>query len=172
MISDPLAIFVTLAAVVYAALRLEERFAACRSLQQIVGGRCPGGTGVNIAFALILLSVDVRSILVALSGKQRCRVGHRQHFPYRSGSLLAAITVAFHGIVIFGLGRLLKMEISTLVVASQSNVGGPATSLALASARGYANCVLPGVAVGLFGYAVGSYTGFAVAMLLRGWLAG
>ena len=84
----------------------------------------------------------------------------------------AAFTVSVHGIVLFGLGRLVKLEISTLVVASQANVGGPATALAMASARGYTECILPGVAAGLFGYAVGNYWGFLVAMLMKGWVPG
>ena len=84
----------------------------------------------------------------------------------------AAFTVTIHGIFIFGVGRLLKLELSTLVVASQANVGGPATALAMASARGYTDCILPGVAAGLLGYAVGNYWGFLIAMLMRGWLPG
>ncbi len=84
----------------------------------------------------------------------------------------AAFTVMIHGLVIFGVGRLLKFELSTLVVASQANVGGPATALAMASARGYTDCILPGVAAGLFGYAVGNYWGFVIATLMRGWLPG
>ena len=84
----------------------------------------------------------------------------------------AALTVTIHGIVIFGLGRLLKIDFGTLAVASQSNVGGAASGMAMASARGYTDRILPGVAVGLLGYAVGNYVGFVVATLMRGWLAG
>ena len=84
----------------------------------------------------------------------------------------AALTVTIHGIVIFGLGRLLKIDFGTLAVASQSNVGGAASGMAMASARGYTDRILPGVAVGLLGYAVGNYIGFVVATLMRGWLAG
>ena len=38
--------------------------------------------------------------------------------------------------------------------------------MALAGARGYSDKILPGVAVGLFGYAVGNYLGLAVASIL------
>ena len=44
--------------------------------------------------------------------------------------------------------------------------------MALSSARGYSDALLPGVAVGIFGYAVGNYLGFAVAALMRGLLGG
>ncbi len=82
----------------------------------------------------------------------------------------ALVTVAFHGAVIFGIGRLARIDVATLAVASQANIGGAASAMALAGARGYADKLLPGVAVGLFGYAVGNYLGFAVAALMRGWL--
>lgn len=82
----------------------------------------------------------------------------------------AIITVALHGVVIFGVGMLVRLDLATLAVASQANVGGAASALAIAGARGYTNSLLPGVAVGLLGYAVGNYFGFAVAALMRGLL--
>jgi uncharacterized membrane protein len=84
--------------------------------------------------------------------------------------LFAAITVAVHGVVIFGLGRLARIDLATLAVASQANVGGPATAMAIAAARGYNDRLLPGVAVGLMGLAVGNYAGFAIGGLVRGLL--
>jgi uncharacterized membrane protein len=82
----------------------------------------------------------------------------------------AMMTVTAHGVFLFGFGRLLRIDLPTLTVASQANVGGAASAMAIASARGYADRLLPGVIVGLFGYAVGNYLGFVVASLMRGWL--
>jgi uncharacterized membrane protein len=65
---------------------------------------------------------------------------------------------------------LVRLDLATLAVASQANVGGAASALAIAGARGYTDRLLPGVAVGLLGYAVGNYFGFAVAALMRGLL--
>ena len=79
-------------------------------------------------------------------------------------------TVVLHGLAIFGLGMLFRIDLSTLVVASQANVGGPSSALALATARGYTDRLLPGVAVGLLGYAVGNYAGFGIATITRGLL--
>jgi uncharacterized membrane protein len=79
----------------------------------------------------------------------------------------ALVTVAIHGVIIFGLGWLLRIDGPTLAVASQANVGGAGSAMALAGARGYSKQLLPGVAVSLFGYAVGNYSGFAVASLMR-----
>jgi len=84
----------------------------------------------------------------------------------------ALATVAVHGVTIFGIGRLLKIDLPTLAVASQANVGGAASAMAMATARGYGDRLLPGVAVGLMGYAVGNYVGFLVAGLVRGILGG
>ena len=79
-------------------------------------------------------------------------------------------TVVLHGVTIFGLGRLFRIDWPTLVVASQANVGGPPSAMALATARGYMESLLPGVAVGLLGYALGNYWGFLIGSLVRGML--
>jgi len=84
----------------------------------------------------------------------------------------AATVVAVHGVVIFGIGRLAGLELSTLAVASQANVGGPASAMAMASARGYTSKLLPGVAAGLLGYAFGNYSGYVIAQIMRGVLGG
>ena len=85
MITDPYVVFLVLAAVVFVAVQLEERFEVFRSLgAALVGiligmvlsniGLLPGnspaydflmGTGVSLAIALILLGVDVRSVMQA-----------------------------------------------------------------------------------------------------------
>jgi uncharacterized membrane protein len=79
----------------------------------------------------------------------------------------AAGTVAIHGLVIFGVGRLMRFNAGTIAVASQANVGGGASAMAIATARGYNSWILPGVAVGLIGYAIGNYIGLAVGNLMR-----
>ena len=85
MITNPLTIFFVLAAVVLVSLLLERRIAAVRSLGAALtaillgmllsnAGLLPGnsptydflmGTGVNLGIALILLSVDLRSVVQA-----------------------------------------------------------------------------------------------------------
>jgi uncharacterized membrane protein len=82
------------------------------------------------------------------------------------------VIVLVHGLLLFGGGRVLGLDLPTLAVASQANVGGPASAMALATARGYADRVLPGIAVGLVGYAIGNYAGLAVAPVVRGMLGG
>ncbi len=78
------------------------------------------------------------------------------------------IVVGVHGLVVFGIGRLARMDIGSLAVASQAAVGGPSSALAVAVSREWKGLVLPGIIVGLLGYALGNYLGFGVAYLLRG----
>jgi uncharacterized membrane protein len=84
----------------------------------------------------------------------------------------AGFALVVHGLIVFGLGRLLKLDMGTLAVASQANIGGAAHAMALASARGYVDRLLPGVAVSLLGYGLGNYVGVAVAASIRGFLTG
>ena len=81
--------------------------------------------------------------------------------------LFALTTVGVHGLVIFGAGRLLGFDAGTLAVASQANIGGAASAVAIATARGYGDKLLPGIAVALAGYAVGNYLGYGMGMLAR-----
>ena len=83
----------------------------------------------------------------------------------------AAGTVLIHGIIIFGIGRLLRMNGDLLSIASQANVGGSTTAMALAGARRRPDLILPGVAVGMLGNAIGNYAGIAIAYLSRSLLA-
>ena len=84
----------------------------------------------------------------------------------------ALITVGIHGLVIFGIGRLLRFDAGTLVVASQANIGGAASAVAIATARGYGDKLLPGIAVALGGYAFGNYLGFGMGTMARTLLGG
>ena len=79
----------------------------------------------------------------------------------------AAGTVAIHGAIIFGLGRLLKMNGDILSIASQANVGGATTAMSLAAARRRPDLILPGVAVGMLGNAIGNYAGIAIAYVSK-----
>ncbi len=78
------------------------------------------------------------------------------------------VVVGVHGVVVYGGGRLLRWDLGSLSVASQAAVGGPSSALAVAVSREWKGLVLPGIIVGLLGYALGTYLGFGVAYLLRG----
>jgi len=80
----------------------------------------------------------------------------------------ALFVVAVHGVLVFLAGRFLRVDIGTLCVASQASVGGPGSALAVAVAGGWRSLILPGILVGLLGYALGTYAGMGIAQALRG----
>jgi uncharacterized membrane protein len=61
-----------------------------------------------------------------------------------------------------------RWQLSDALVASQAAIGGPSTALALATSLGRPQLALPAVAIGLFGYLLGTYLGLAMAALLAG----
>lgn len=83
-----------------------------------------------------------------------------------------ATVVAVHGLLTFGLARLARLDIETTSVASQAAVGGPSSALALAVGRDWKALVLPGVVVGLLGYALGNYLGLGIAYWVRSLVGG
>jgi uncharacterized membrane protein len=77
------------------------------------------------------------------------------------------VVVGIHGVFVFGVGWMLRIDVASLSIASQAAVGGPSSALAVAVAREWRALVLPGVIVGLLGYAIGNYLGFAVGAAVR-----
>uniref|UniRef100_UPI003F6C7491 DUF819 family protein n=1 Tax=Congregibacter sp. TaxID=2744308 RepID=UPI003F6C7491 len=72
-------------------------------------------------------------------------------------------TVFIHGVIIFGVGIMLKIDSTVIAIASQANIGGASSAMAIAGARGVPNLILPGIAVGLLGTALGNYVGLLLA---------
>jgi uncharacterized membrane protein len=78
----------------------------------------------------------------------------------------ATVLVLVHGVVTFGAARLLRMDLDAAAVASQANVGGATTALAVARSLGRDDLVLPAVLIGSLGTGIGTFIGFAVAARL------
>lgn len=75
--------------------------------------------------------------------------------------------VAIHGIIVLGVGKLIRADLPRLLTASQATIGGPATAAALAEANNWPHLVIPGVLMGILGYATANYMGFFIAWLMR-----
>lgn len=73
--------------------------------------------------------------------------------------VLVLILLIVHVLVLLGFGRLLKLSIPELVVASNAAILGATTAPALAAARGWRDLVSPAVLVGVLGYALGTIVG-------------
>ncbi len=75
--------------------------------------------------------------------------------------------IAIHAVVVYGGGWLLRLDLASITIASQAAVGGPGSALALAMSMKWPGLVTPGIIVGIFGYALGNYVGFACAYVTR-----
>ncbi len=75
--------------------------------------------------------------------------------------------VVIHATIVYGAGWLLRLDLGSITIASQAAVGGPGSALALAMSMKWPGLVTPGIIVGIFGYALGNYVGFACAWATR-----
>ncbi|MEM6992564.1 MAG: DUF819 family protein [Myxococcota bacterium] len=81
-------------------------------------------------------------------------------------SIFAVILLAVHGLVTFGGAAALRLDPDAAAIASQANIGGGSTALALARSLGRPDLVLPAILIGSLGTAVGTFVGFFVAAQL------
>ena len=89
---------------------------------------------------------------------------------FRAGLVLfvfMTLIILIHAVIVYGVGWLLKFDLQSVTIASQATVGGPGSALALAMSLNWGSITTPGVIIGVFGYAVGNYFGFATSYLLR-----
>jgi hypothetical protein len=80
--------------------------------------------------------------------------------------LHAVVQIAVHFAVSASLGRYLKLPFREICLASNANVGGPTTAAGMASAKKWKDLVLPALLTGIFGYAIATVLGVAIAKLL------
>lgn len=77
-------------------------------------------------------------------------------------AILAFVTVGVHGLVLFAGARLARIDLALASVASQANVGGGTTAMALARSLGRPDLAVPGILAGSLGTAAGTFIGFAL----------
>jgi uncharacterized membrane protein len=77
------------------------------------------------------------------------------------------IIMTVHFVVLYGGGRLLRMDLGVLTIASVATKAGPPLVVPVAEAKGWRHLVLAGIIVGMLGYAIGNYVGYAVAHGVR-----
>lgn len=78
-------------------------------------------------------------------------------------AVFATICIVVHGVLTFGVAAVLRLDPDLAAVASQANIGGGTTALALARSLKRPDLVLPAVLVGSVGTALGTFIGFFVA---------
>ena len=77
------------------------------------------------------------------------------------------ISIPIHALFQFGIGGVLKQDWDVLGIASQANIGGSASCLALSKSLKRPDLHLPGILAGALGNAIGTYCGILVAEYLR-----
>ena len=92
------------------------------------------------------------------------------HTVIQTGPILlvfAAIILLVHLLVILLAGKYAKLSLPEIVIASNANIGGPTTALAMATARRWRDLMVPAVLCGTLGYAAGNLIGIAVGTFLK-----
>ncbi len=81
--------------------------------------------------------------------------------------LFAGLILAVHLVFILVLGKLFKLDLAEIVIASNANMGGPTTAAAMAVGRKWNSLVIPAILCGTLGYAVATFIGVAVGYWLH-----
>ncbi len=84
--------------------------------------------------------------------------------------IFSAVQIFVHYITLMGLGKyLLGLQDRELYIASNANVGGPTTAASMASAKKWPRLIMPGLLVGILGYAIATPVSLALGkyILLR-----
>ena len=81
--------------------------------------------------------------------------------------VFAALILLVHLLFILLAGKIFKLDLAEIVIASNANMGGPTTAAAMAVARRWKNLVLPAILCGTLGYAIATFIGVAVGYWLK-----
>lgn len=122
-------------------------------MQKLAGAEVIGTFLMQIFFAVIGASANI--VIVWQYGKLLF--------------VFAALILAIHLMFLLGAGRLLRLDLSELVIASNANMGGPTTAAAMAVARRWQTLVLPAILCGTLGYAIATFLGVGLGNWLKGW---
>jgi uncharacterized membrane protein len=76
------------------------------------------------------------------------------------------VMVVVHLCLVVILGKLLRLDLAEVMIASNACILGPAPAAALAASKGWRPLIAPGILVGLFGYAIATFIGVGLTALL------
>ena len=81
--------------------------------------------------------------------------------------LFAGLILLTHLIFIMAAGKIFKLDLAEILIASNANMGGPTTAAAMAVAKRWDELVIPAILCGTLGYAFATFIGVAVGYWLR-----
>ncbi len=80
--------------------------------------------------------------------------------------LFCVIMVIINMLFSFVFGKIFKFNLEDIILASNANIGGPTTAVAMAISKGWVKLVGPIMLVGTLGYVIGTYFGIFVGNIL------
>ena len=81
--------------------------------------------------------------------------------------VFTAIIVLVNMLITLGLGKLFKFSLEEILLASNANIGGPTTAVAMAIAKGWNKLIGPIMLAGVMGYIIGNYFGIFMGNVLQ-----
>jgi uncharacterized membrane protein len=118
---------------------------------KLKGNHAMGALLMQIFFAVIGASANIKMVL---------KVGPLLF-------LFAAVILSIHLFVILVMGKLFRLDLREILIASNANMGGPTTAAAMAVAKKWDHLILPAILSGTFGYAIANFIGVFVANWLH-----
>ncbi|KAL7003470.1 ferric-chelate reductase (NADH) [Sarracenia purpurea var. burkii] len=169
--------------VLQTAAAISASFAICKTatwltkLFGIKGGDLPGITAIVVFLATVLprhfgyvasagdaiavVLMQVFFVVVGASGSIRNVI-----LTAPNVFMFAFVQVTVHLAIVLGLGKLLRLDLKLLLLASNANIGGPTTACGMATAKGWSTLIVPGILVGIFGISIATFLGVGFGMLV------
>lgn len=80
--------------------------------------------------------------------------------------MFISVMVLVHLCLLVLIGKLMKLDLAEVLIASNACILGPAPAAALAASKGWQPLVAPGILVGMLGYAIATFIGVALTAVL------
>ena len=78
-----------------------------------------------------------------------------------------ALVLSVHIIILFGAARVLKLNIRSVLIASNASILGPPTAAGMAAANQWKSLVTPALLIGLLGYVLANFIGVGLVAFLE-----